>query len=131
MHAEDLLVNDGSNWQAVEAVGESLPQLDVVSSLALVVEPINSVNGSTLVVSSEEEEVLGVLDLVGEEEADGLERLLSSVNVISEEEVVGLRRETSILEESEELIILAMHISADFDWSFELQENGLVDEDVS
>lgn len=131
MHAEDLLVDDCGDGKAVEAIGESLPKLDVVSSLALIVEAVNSVNGGALVVSSKEEEVLRVLDLVGEKEADGLERLLSSVDVISEEEIVGLRGEATILEESKEVIILAMHIAADFDWSFKLKENRLVDEDVS
>lgn len=38
MAAEDLLVDDGGNRQTVEAVGERFPQLDVVASLALVVE---------------------------------------------------------------------------------------------
>lgn len=32
--AEDPLVNDRSYWEAVEAVSEGLPQLDVVTSLA-------------------------------------------------------------------------------------------------
>jgi hypothetical protein len=36
MHREDLLVDDGRNRQAVEAVGERLPELDVVSPLACV-----------------------------------------------------------------------------------------------
>jgi hypothetical protein len=44
------------------------------------------------VVSSEDEEILWVLDLVGEQEADGLHRLLPTVNVVTEEQVVGLRR---------------------------------------
>ena len=41
MHGEDLLVDDGGNWEAVEAVGKGLPELDVVSSLALVVEAVD------------------------------------------------------------------------------------------
>ena len=44
MHGEDLLINDGGNGQAVEAVGEGLPQLDVVSSLALIVETVDAVD---------------------------------------------------------------------------------------
>ena len=64
MHGENLLVNDGGNGQAVEAVGKCLPQLDVVASLALIVETVNAVDGSALVVAAEDEEVLGVLDLV-------------------------------------------------------------------
>ncbi len=72
MHGEDLIVDDGCDGQAVEAVRKCLPQLDVVSALALVVEAVDAVDARALVVTSEYEEVLGVLDLVGEEQADGL-----------------------------------------------------------
>ena len=34
MAAEDFLINDGSDRQAIKAVGERLPKLDVVSPLA-------------------------------------------------------------------------------------------------
>lgn len=66
MHGEDLLVDDGGNGQAVEAVSEGLPQLDVVSSLALVVESVNTVDRRALMVSAKYKEVLWVLDLVCE-----------------------------------------------------------------
>jgi hypothetical protein len=83
VHGEDLLIDDGRNGQAVEAVGEGLPQLDVVSTLALVVEAVYAVDGRALVVAAQHEEVLRVLDLVGEQQADGLERLLASVDVVA------------------------------------------------
>lgn len=70
VHGEDLLVNDSSNGETVEAVGEGLPKLDVVSTLALVVETVDTVDGSTLVVAAQNEEVLGILDLVGQQQAD-------------------------------------------------------------
>lgn len=44
VHCEDLLVDDRSNGQAVEAISESLPQLDVVPSLALIVESVDTVD---------------------------------------------------------------------------------------
>lgn len=72
MHAKNLLINDCCNWKAVEAICESLPNSDVVSTLAFIVEAIDSVDGGTLMVSSEQEEVLWVLDLVCKEEADCL-----------------------------------------------------------
>lgn len=100
MHGEDLLINDGGNRETVEAVGESLPELDVVSALALIVETVDTVDRGTLVVSAQNEEVLGVLDLVRKEEADGLERLLATVDVVTEEEVVSLRGETAVFEET-------------------------------
>jgi hypothetical protein len=112
VHGENLLINDGGNRKAVEAVGESLPQLDVVSALALIVETVDTVDRGTLVVSTQNEEVLGVLDLVREEEANGLERLLATVNVVTEEEVVGLRRETAVFEETQEIIVLTVDITA-------------------
>ena len=82
MAAEDLLVDDGGEGEAVEAVGEGLPQLDVVPSLALVVEAVDAVDGGALVVAPQQKEVLRVLDLVRQQQSDGLQGLLATVNVI-------------------------------------------------
>lgn len=62
-------------------------------------------------VAPQDEEVFGVLDLVGQEQADGLERLLATVDVITEEEVVGLWREPAVFEKAEEVVILAVDIT--------------------
>ena len=112
VHGEDLLVNDSRNGQAVEAVGECLPQLDVVATLALVVEAVDAVDRRALVVAAQDEEILGELDLVGKEQADGLERLLAAIYVVAEEEVVGLGREAAILEEAEQVVVLPVDIAA-------------------
>jgi hypothetical protein len=58
-----LLINQGCNWQAVEAICEGFPQPDVVSPLALIIESIDSVDGCALMVASQQKEVLRVLDL--------------------------------------------------------------------
>ena len=113
VHGEDLLINDCRDGQAVETIGKGLPQLDVVAALALIVETINTVDRRTLVVATKNEEVLGVLDLVGQKQADGLERLLATVDVVTEEEVVGLGREAAVFEETEEIVVLAVNITAD------------------
>ena len=49
-------------------------------------------------VTSQNEEVLGVLDLVCEQQADGLERLFASIDVVAKEEIVCLRWEATIFE---------------------------------
>jgi len=113
VHGENLLINDGGNGEAVEAVGEGLPQLDVVSSLALVVEAIDTVDGGALVVSTQNEEVLRVLDLVGEKQANGLKGLLATVDIITEEKIVGLRRESAVFEKTQEIIVLTVDITTD------------------
>ena len=62
-------------------------------------------------VAPEEEEVLWVLDLVGEQEADGLERLLPPVHVVAQEQVVGLWREPAVLEEAQQVRVLAVDVA--------------------
>ncbi len=63
-------------------------------------------------IPSKDEEVLGVLDLVRKEQADGLERLLATINVVAEEEVVGFWGEAAVLEESKEIVVLAVDVAA-------------------
>lgn len=111
MHSENLLINNSGNGKAVETIGESFPQLNIVAALALIVETVDAVDGGTLVVTSQDEKVLRVLDFVGEQKADCLERLLASVYVVTQEEVIGLGRKTTVLEESEQVIILTMNIA--------------------
>jgi hypothetical protein len=113
VHREDLLVDDGSNWQAIEAVGKRLPKLDIVSTLAFVVEAIDAVDGCALVVAAEHEEVLGILDLVCKQQANGLQRLLAAVDVVTEEEVVRFGWKSAVLEQTEKIVVLAMYITAD------------------
>jgi hypothetical protein len=67
VHCENLLVDDSGDGQAVEAVGEGLPQLDVVPPFALVVEAVDAVDGGALVVTAKNEEILGIFDLVRKE----------------------------------------------------------------
>jgi hypothetical protein len=129
VHAEDLLVDDRRDREAVEAVRERLPELNVVPSLAcpwprqhlrlterlgrhtLVVETIDTVDACALVVAAEDEEVLRVLDLVRKQEADCLQRLLPAIDVVAEKEVVGFGREATVLEQSEEVVVLSVDVA--------------------
>lgn len=131
MHREDLLVDDRGDWQAVEAVRKGLPKLYVITTFALIIETIYAVDGSTFVIAAQDEEVLGVLDLVGEEQADSLERLLASIDIIAKEEVVRLRWEATVLEQTQQVIVLAVDVTTDLDGSFQLEQDGLRDEDLA
>ena len=72
MHAENLLVNEGSYWEAIEDIAEHAPESDGVPAFAFVVETVDSINLCALVIASQKEEVLGILDLIAEKETDGL-----------------------------------------------------------
>jgi len=61
--AEDLLVHYGRHGEAVEAVGEGFPQLYVVAPFTFIVKSVNSVDGRTFMVTSQQEKVLGIFDL--------------------------------------------------------------------
>lgn len=64
MHCEYLLIDNGCDRQAIEAVGEGFPQFDIVPSLALIIKAVYAVDRGAFVISAENEEVLRVLDLV-------------------------------------------------------------------
>ena len=53
MAAKDLLVDDGSDGQTVEAVGERLPEFDVISTFAFVVEAVDAVDRCAFVVATQ------------------------------------------------------------------------------
>ena len=88
MNTEYFIRHNSSQRHAVEEVDKCLPKLDTKSKFALVTKSIDAIYRGTLVVSTNEKEVLGVLELVTENKSHGLEGLLSAINVIAEEEVI-------------------------------------------
>ena len=83
MHGEDLLVDDSGHGHAVECVREGLPDSDVVAPLALVIEAVDAVDRRALMVPTQDEEILGVLDLEGKDQANSLQGLLAAVHIVT------------------------------------------------
>ena len=111
MHTEDFIVNECCNWKAIKTVREYFPKLDVVPPFALVVEAVDAIDACTLVVTSEQKEIFWELDLVSEQETNGLKRLFSPIDVVTKEEIVCIRRETTVLKQSQKVVVLSMHIA--------------------
>lgn len=57
--------------------------------------------------------------------------MLSTIDVIAQEEVVGLGRESTVLEQPQQIVILSVNVTANLDGSLELQKDGLSDEDFT
>jgi hypothetical protein len=57
VHAEDLVIDKGSDWHTIENILKLFPQSDAVPIFAFVIESINSVNLTTLVIATKEEKV--------------------------------------------------------------------------
>jgi hypothetical protein len=97
------------------------------------------------VVATQDEEVLGVLDFVRQEQADCLQGLLAAINVVAQEEIVRFWGEASVLEQTEEIVVLSMDVAAyldasvgpqqarvaNLDGSLKLEQNRLADEDLA
>lgn len=111
MHTEDFLIDQSHHGKTIEDIAESFPKSDGVSSFAFIIESVDSVDLGTLVITPQEEKVLWVLYFVAEQQCDGLKWLLPSVDIVSQEEVVGLRRESSILKDPKQIIVLPMYVA--------------------
>ena len=59
--------------------------------LALIVKAVDAINGRTLVISAQDEEILGIFDLEREEKTNRLETLLAAVNVVAKEQIDNWR----------------------------------------
>ena len=88
MNAEDLVVDDCGYWEAIEALNELLPQFQSISSFALVVESINSVDGAAFVIASQKEEILWILDFVRKHETNDFEILLAAIDIVTQKQVI-------------------------------------------
>ena len=118
MHAENFVVDQRGNRNAVENILELLPDADGVAALTLVIKPIYPVDLAALVVTSEKEEILLILTLVGQEQDNNFEGLLSTVDIVSQKKVVGFRWVATIVKQLHEVSVLAMDVAADLNGGF-------------
>ena len=65
MNAEDFIVYNGCNWKTIKTLDKLFPKFERISSLALVIEAVDTVNRATFMVASQKEKVFWILDLVG------------------------------------------------------------------
>ena len=112
--AEDLSFNDGSSAEEIEDFCAVLPGVGVsVFTHALVVESVDLGDLSSLVVTSEESDVAGVLQLQAHQELECLYGVETTVNEIAHKNVAGLGNFSSLVEELNEIMELSMDISTD------------------
>jgi len=130
MATEDLLVDNSGDRQTVEAIRERLPELDVVPTLAFIVETVYPVYAGTLVIATQEKEILRIFDLVRQQQTYRFQRLLPSIDVVTEEQVVGLGWETAVFEQSQQIGVLAVYVAADLKRRLQLQQDRLLQENL-
>lgn len=82
-------------------------------------------------VSSQDSDSILVPDFECKHEADGLYRVIASIDIVSEEQVVGVGNGPSDFEQLDQVVELAVDVTADEDGSFDWDDVGLLGEDLS
>lgn len=85
MHADNFIINHGTAGQTIEGIAKLFPHFDGKSTSTFIVKAIDSINAGTFVIASEQEEIFGILNLVGKEQAHHLERLFAAIDIVSQE----------------------------------------------
>lgn len=62
-------------------------------------------------VSSQDEKVFRVLDFIRQQQADSLKRLLAAVDIVTKEKIIGFGGETTVLKETQQVVILSMDVT--------------------
>lgn len=136
MYTEDLLVDDGSEWEAVECsvegIVDSIPfRFEGAQTLqpetALPIRLYLPIDIRQLVVASEEKDFCPCTNLVNKQPRDHLNRIIASVHIIPEEkQFVGQPSHPSCRVESVQIeaqvIVVSMDIAKYVDRAFKLQQ---------
>ena len=129
--AQNFVVDNGRAWQTIEDVREGLPELDRVSSLALVIESVNPVDRGTLVIAANAEKVFRILDLVGQNQDGTLDGLLPAIDIVAQKQVIRVGRKSPVLENPKHIVVLSVNVSNNLDGGSEFQQHWLGHENVS
>jgi hypothetical protein len=73
MCTEDGIFNNSSNRKTVEEVNKCLPQFNIVPSLALIIKSIDPIYAGSLMVASQQEEILWIFNFECQYKTDSLQ----------------------------------------------------------
>lgn len=113
MDAEDLAFNNGADTEVIEDLGTIFPGVSItVLANGLVVKAVDCSDLSGFVVASQQSNMSRVLELQAQEQLEGLHRVETSVHKVTHEDVASRRDLTALVEEFEQVVELAMDVSA-------------------
>lgn len=87
MHTHYLFINKSHKWHVVEAIVELLPESNFISSFYFVKESVDTSNGLSFVVSSQDDDLLWIPYFECKEKTNNFTTLSSSIDIISHEQI--------------------------------------------
>jgi len=131
MNTENLACHNCSNWKGVECVDKCLPDLNIATSLTLIVEAVHTGNIGAFVVAAKQEEVLGVTNFVAQKQQNGFETLFATVDIVTEEQEVAVGWKAAHLEHTNKIGVLTVYVANNLYWWREFKQSGLREEDLA
>jgi hypothetical protein len=114
VNAEDSLVDERSQRKAVENFCAMAPHVDrSILAQALVVKAVHLSDLPTLVVASNQSDLVRVAHLECQQEQKGLHGVEATIDEVSHEKVVRAWTLPSYLEQFHQVVELAVNVSAD------------------
>lgn len=83
MHTKYSIADQCSQWQIWKNSRNHFPKFNTISSFTLFVKTINSIDFRTLMISSQQKEILRKLDLITENQHQCFDLLLPSIYIVS------------------------------------------------
>ena len=125
MHAQYLIFYKSGYWHHIKQFYKASPKSYIVSSTTFIVESVYFWYILALVISTEKEDILGILDLECQEKTHCLYTLLAAIHVITEKKVIGIRYIASILYKTEQIIVLTVDVCSDGQRTMQPQKHRL------
>ena len=120
MQAEDLVLDDGGQWQVIEQVGEVLPHVRVaVLTQAFVIEAVDLGDLTTLVIAPKNGDPVLEAHFEADQKCDCFYTVVASVDVVSHEQIVCVGRAASYLKELHQVVELPMDVATDGHWALD------------
>lgn len=132
MQAENLIFDDGSEWNIVEEIGEHSPR-SITSILlhTLVIEPIDLRNSPRLMIAPCEMNTLRISNLQSHKQRYSFHWIISSIDKVTHKQVVSERHVSSYRKELNEVVQLSVNVSTNSNWYLDWSRICLLQEDSS
>ena len=103
-NTEDAALHQGAQWELTQNLYEAFPELDIVQTLAFIIETSMSSHLRNLVMTTKQMNMIWKLTLVDQQSDQHIATLATSVDIIPQEKVGRLFRRTCSGEDLVQLI---------------------------
>ena len=125
MTAKNLFVYNCCYRETIKTISENFPQFNGIFFFTLIIKTINSIDSRTFVVTPQQKKVFWVSDFISQKKSNCFNALSASIDIISKKKIIRVWWISAILEQSQQIVVLSMDISAYLQARFQLQQNWL------